>query len=114
MRERQQKGVDFGMIRRKGEVKELQTAQVSDLCRYRLLNYADSFAELARGYDQEFEPGPSGREAVLMERRIWESRQIIRGHLNEMSRIMTEAASEVLKFRPMEGKKKKMLIQALA
>lgn len=114
MKDRQQKGVDFRMIGRKGEVKELQTAQVSDLCRYRLLNYADSFAELAKGYDQEFEPGLSGREAVLMERRLWESRQVIRGHLNEMSRIMTEAACEVLKFHPMEGKKKKILIQALA
>ena len=41
----------FSVMRRKGEDKELQTAQVSDLCRRRLLSYADSFSELARSYD---------------------------------------------------------------
>ncbi len=96
------------------EERELQTAQVSDLCRRRLLNYADSFYELARSYDGEFEPEQEDRETVLMERRLWENRQIISGHLAEMAKIMTEAASEVLVYWPMEGKKKKRLVQALA
>ena len=100
------------MMRR--EERELQTAQVSDLCRRRLLNYADSFYELARSYDGEFEPEQEDRETVLMERRLWENRQIISGHLAEMAKIMTEAASEVLVYWPMEGKKKKRLVQALA
>lgn len=100
------------MVRR--EEKELQTAQVSDLCRQRLLNYADSFYELARSYDGEFEPEQENRETVLMERRLWENRQIISGHLVEMAKIMTEAAREVLVYWPMEGKKKRRLVQALA
>lgn len=100
------------MVRR--EEKELQTAQVSDLCRRRLLNYADSFYELARSYDGEFEPEQENRETVLMERRLWENRQIISGHLVEMAKIMTEAAREVLVYWPMEGKKKRRLVQALA
>lgn len=95
------------------EDKELQTAQVSDLCRRRLLSYADSFCELAKSYDREFEPEDGGREAVLMERRLWESRQIISGHLNEMAKIMTEAAEEMLVFRPMESKKRRLLEQAM-
>ena len=94
--------------------KELQTAQVSDLCRRRLLSYADSFYELARSYDEEFEPEQENRETVLMERRLWENRQIISGHLTEMAKIMTEAASEVLVYWPMEGKKRRRLVQALA
>ena len=102
------------MMRRKREEKELQTAQVSDLCRRRLLSYADSFHELARSYDREFVPESGGREAVLTQRRLWESRQIISGHLDEMAKIMTEAACEVLSFSPMEGKKKRLLTQALA
>ena len=102
------------MMRRKREEKELQTAQVSDLCRRRLLGYADSFHELARSYDREFVPESGGREAVLAQRRLWESRQIISGHLDEMAKIMTEAACEVLSFCPMEGKKKRLLTQALA
>lgn len=102
------------MIRRKEEEKKLQTAQVSDLCRRRLLNYADSFCELAKSYDQEFGQEYQDRGTLFMERRLWENRQIIRGHLNEMAKIMTEAACEVLSYQPMEGKKKRVLIQAMA
>lgn len=102
------------MLRWKKEEKELQTAQVSDLCRRRLLGYADSFHELARSYDREFVPDTDDREMILAQRRLWESRQIISGHLDEMAKIMTEAACEVLAFRPMEGKKRRLLTQALA
>lgn len=101
-------------MRRKREERGLQTAQVSDLCRRRLLSYADSFHELARSYDRQFEPEQSDRETVLVERRLWENRQIISGHLDEMAKIMTEAACEVLTFSPMEGRKKRLLAQALA
>lgn len=104
----------LGVLRRKEEEKKLQTAQVSDLCRRRLLNYADSFCELAKSYAQEFGEEYQDRGTLFMERRLWENRQIIRGHLNEMAKIMTEAACEVLAYRPMEWKKKRILIQALA
>jgi stage II sporulation protein E len=103
----------FGVIRRKGEERLPQTAQVSDLCRRRLLSYADSFYELARSYDGEFEPEQESRETLLMEKRLWENRQIISIHLNEMAKIMTEAAGEVFTFWPMEGRKKRLLVQAL-
>lgn len=103
----------MGVIKRKGEDRELQTAQVSDLCRRRLLGYADSFYELARSYDGEFDREEENRETLLMERRLWENRQVIREHLNEVAKIMAEAAREVLSFWPMEGKKKRLLSQAL-
>lgn len=102
------------MIRHREKNKELHTAQVSDLCRRRLLGYADSFYELAKSYDREFHPENGDRETVLAERRLWENRQVISGHLNEMAKIMTEAASEVLSFCPMEGKKRRLLVQTLA
>lgn len=102
------------MIRRREQEKELRTAQISDLCRRRLLGYADSFSELAKSFDQEFEMDQRDRETVLTERRLWENRQVISGHLNEMAKIMTETASEELVFQPMEGKRKRMLVQALA
>ena len=101
----------------RGAKKELQTAQVSDLCRRRLLNYADSFQELARSYDLEFTPETEmqrDRQTILAERRLWENRQIIRGHLNEMAKIMTEAAYETLRLAPLEPKKRRRLIQAMA
>lgn len=92
---------------------ELQTAQVSDLCRRRLLNYADTFNELSRSYDGEFQPMWEDRQRLLSEKRLWENRQIIREHLAEMAKIMTEVASEVVYFYPMEEKKKRMITGAL-
>lgn len=97
----------------RAEESELRTAQVSDLCRRRLLNYADSFYELARSYDREFRPEGGDRQAVLSARRLWESRQILKSHLNEMAKIMTEVACEVLCYRPMEEKKKRLLVHAM-
>lgn len=97
--------------------KEQQTAQVSDLCRRRLLNYADSFQELARSYDLEFLPAQNenrDRQAVLEEKRLWENRQAISGHLNEIAKIMTETACEAMTLSPMEARKRRRLIQALA
>lgn len=102
------------MIRHKEMEQQLHTAQVSDLCRSRLLSYADSFQELAKSYDQEFEFETRDRQTALTERRLWENRQVIKGHLKEMAKIMTEAACQVLVYQPMEGKKKRLLVQALA
>ena len=95
------------------EESEIRTAQVSDLCRRRLLNYADSFYELARSYDREFCPSEDDRQTVLSERRLWENRQILKSHLNEMAKIMTEVACEVLCYRPMEDKKKRLIVRAM-
>lgn len=92
---------------------ELRTAQVSDLCRRRLLNYADTFNELSRSYDGEFQPIWNDRQRLLSERRLWENRQIIREHLAEMAKIMTEVASEVVCFYPMEERKKRIITTAL-
>ena len=111
----------IGRIRRgfkQEEYGELLTAQVSDLCRQKLLNYADTFYELAKSYDTKpcrDMPPVEGedRQSMFAERRLWESRQIIKGHLSEMAKIMTDVACEVMCYRPMEGRKKRMLTQAL-
>jgi len=93
--------------------KELRTAQMSDLCRRKLLNYADTFYDLAKSYEKEFRPEQEDRQSLLTERRLWENRQVIRCHLTEMARIMTEVASEVMCYRPMEERKKRLLVQAM-
>ena len=97
---------------------ELQTAQVSDLCRRKLLNYADTFYELAKSYGGKsyrdvLLTGGEDRQSVLAERRLWESRQIISGHLNQMAKILTDVACEVMCYKPMEEKEKRMLVKAL-
>lgn len=93
--------------------KELQAAQVSDLCRRRLLNYADSFSEMARSYDGEFCPETEDRQLILSARRLWESRQVLKSHLSEMAKLMTEVACEVHCYRPMEERKRRLLVHAM-
>lgn len=97
----------------RAESREVHTAQVSDLCRRRLLGYADSFYELAKSYDKEFIHGDMNRQELLLERRLWENRRMIQGHLKEMAKIMTEAACDVLVYRPMDRRDKKVLIQSM-
>lgn len=92
---------------------ELRTAQVSEMCRRRFLNYADSFYELAKNYDGSFCPGTEDRQEILSRRRLWENRQVLKNHLHEMAKIMTDAASEVLCYRPMEDRKKRLIIHAM-
>lgn len=92
---------------------ELRTAQVSELCRRRFLNYADSFYELAKNYDGSFCPDTEDRQEILARRRLWENRQILKNHLHEMAKIMTDAASEVLCYRPMEDRKKRQIVHAM-
>lgn len=97
--------------------KKLQANQIPDLCRRRLLNYADSFQELARSYDLDFfsaEDMPQDRQTILAERRLLENRQMISSHLNEVAKIMTETACETLTMAPMENRKRRRLTQALA
>lgn len=98
---------------RRLQEKEFRTAQVSDLCKRRLLNYADTFYELSRSYDGEFRSVEKDRQGMLSERRLWENRQVIRDHLAEMAKIMTEVASEVVCFYPMEERKKRVITSAL-
>lgn len=98
---------------RKEKDKELHTAQISDLCRRKLLNYADTFYELARSYDGDFSSSGEDKQSVLTDRRLWENRQVIKGHLNEMAKIMSTVACEVMCYRAMEDRKRRMLVQAM-
>ncbi len=93
---------------------ELYSLQISELCRRKLLRYADSFYALSRSYEKEILPQALDRQTHLLEHRLGESRRIIRSNMREMAKIMTEAASEVFIYQPMEARKKKSLIANLA
>lgn len=86
--------------------------QVSDLCRLRLLGYAESFKELARSFAGEFEVGKEDRQSLLEDRRVWENRQVICSNLSEVASIMNRVATEEFRYLPMEEKKKKLLTRA--
>ena len=98
----------------KTEKQMMQVGQVSDLCRRRLLSYAESFQELDKSYHRDLiVDSRMDRQTMLVERRLWESRQVLKSHLDEMARIMKNVAGEVFHCKPMEEKKRRLLIRAM-
>ena len=77
-----------------------QCAQISLLCRQKLMGYAESFEELGKSFRQEIQI-------------TGEDRQIMGDHLQEVARIMERVAGEELGYCPLEEKKRKSLVQAL-
>lgn len=88
-------------------------AQVSDLCKQRLLGYAESFRELARSFYGECPMNGADRQSLLEERKLWENRQVISQNLNEVAEIMTQVAGQELWYQPMEERKRKILVHAM-
>ena len=90
-----------------------QCAQISLLCRQKLLGYAESFGELGRSFRQEIQITGEDRQNILEKCLFQQSRQIMGDHLQEVARIMERVAGEELDYRPLEEKKGRGLIQAL-
>lgn len=103
------------VLRQKAEKQQDRQIEVSNYGKRRLLTYADSFRELARSLEGEFDYDmvTEDRQSLLTSRKLWENRQILCGNLNEMARIMTQVASEVFRCRPVEEKKSRLITQAL-
>ena len=104
------------MVIGKKEQKRLERehcAQVSLLCRQKLMGYAESFEELGKSFRQEIRITGEDRQNILEKCMLWQSRQIMGDHLQEVARIMERVAGEELGYRPLEEKKQKGLVQAL-
>lgn len=97
--------------------------RVPELCRQKLLHYAESFQEIARSlekspneyiYNNETNYLHSmDRRDVLEERRSIENRMMISHNLCEVAHIMTKLADELFRCRPMDEKDRKLLMHAL-
>lgn len=109
---RQNNRLDKGLDRRLRQ-QEKQCAQVSELCKQRLLGYAESFYELAKSFSGEFSTATEDRQIYLEEWKLWENRQVIGKNLQEVAQIMTQVAMEELWYQPMEDKRRKILLQVL-
>ena len=92
---------------------QVQRAQVSMLCRQKLLGYAESFEELGRSFRDEIRTPGDDRQSILEKNMLWQSRQIMGDHLQTVARIMEQVAGEELCYRPVETKRGKNLTQAL-
>lgn len=90
-----------------------QCAQVTLLCRQKLMGYAESFDELGKSFRQEIQITGNDRQGILEKCLFQQSRQIMGDHLQEVAKIMELVAGEELDYQPLEEKKKKSLIQAL-
>ncbi|MBE5884681.1 MAG: hypothetical protein E7291_09790 [Lachnospiraceae bacterium] len=101
------------LIIEKQDRRERQCAQVSELCKQRLLGYAESFHELARSLDGSFAPVAEDRQGVLEAWKSWENRQVISTNLKEVAQIMTQVAMEELWYQPLEDRKRRLLHHAL-
>ena len=101
------------MIIGKKEQERLERAQVSMLCRQKMLGYAESFEELGKSFRQEIQITGEDRQNILEKCMLWQSRQIMGDHLQEVARIMERVAGEELGYCPLEEKKRKSLVQAL-
>lgn len=89
-----------------------QCAQISLLCRQKLMGYAESFEELGKSFRQEIQITGEDRQNILEKCMLWQSRQIMGDHLQEVARIMERVAGEELGYCPLEEKKRKSLVQA--
>ncbi len=87
--------------------------EILDYGKRRLLTYADSFRELAKSLDGEFCQEARNREQMLLARSHWESRQTLCENLQEMAQIMTRAASEVYLHRPIEERRRRVILHTL-
>lgn len=105
---------------RRSSVMPQENNRVPELCRQKLLNYADSFRELARSLE-ESEPErlsercleEPDRRDLLEERKIQENRLLISHNLCEVAQIMTRLADELFYCRPMEERYRRLLMHAL-
>ncbi len=95
------------------EEQERYLTQISELCRQRLMGYADSFAQLARSISTEEGEYIPDRMAFLENCRARENRLVLCSHLDEVSRIMSRVAGEAFSYSPMAEKEKRLLLKML-
>ena len=68
--------MEFVIDRRQKQNRDRESViRVPELCRQRLLGYAESFRELSRDFCGEFVWDNLDRQSILEERRLWENRQ---------------------------------------
>lgn len=97
----------------------METAILQDYERQRLLEYADSFRELADSFQnfgelaEEEVPEEEERQMVLWERQLSEQRGIFAGQLQEMSRVLSGIAKQERKAERISEKKYRQLMREM-
>lgn len=98
-----------------GERGTERAALLSEYGRQKLIGYADSFKEIAKTLEEDFEwdRTEETRQSCLYNRRLWENRCMLADNLNEMAGVMAQVAAEVFSYRHFPERKEKLVVQAL-
>ncbi len=101
-----------------GVKEESRIEGISEYGRQRLLNYAESFHDLADLFEEKEEDKPvpeeqGERQEYLYRRRLQESRGLLAEHLKEMAHIMATVARETCQYHPLGERRFKQIAALL-
>lgn len=110
-------------MRKQAERREVDRIEIiPEYGRQRLLNYAESFRDLAElfedGQARQAEDKPVGeepadRQEYLFRKRLQESQGLLAEHLKEMAHIMATVAKETCRYRPMGERRHRQMAALL-
>ncbi len=87
---------------------------MSEYGKNKLLGYADSFREIAKTLEEDYDwQKEESRQSRLYNRRIWENRCMLADNLHEMAKVMTQVAGEVFSYKPFPERKNRQITQIL-
>ena len=87
---------------------------MSEYGKNKLLGYADSFREIAKTLEEDYNwEKEESRQSRLYNRRIWENRCMLADNLHEMAKVMTQVAGEVFSYKPFPERKARQITQIL-
>ena len=108
-------------MRKQAEVRDdNRITIIPEYGRQRLLNYAESFRDLADLFEEEEENDRAAdggqaedRRDYLWQRKLQENQGLLAEHLKEMAHIMAEVAKETCLYRPMSERKYRQMAKLL-
>lgn len=108
-------------MRKQAEVgDDNRIAIIPEYGRQRLLNYAESFRDLADLFEQDEEdPGhqdeykKDDRLDYLWQRKLQENQELLADHLKEMAHIMAQVAKETCRYHPMGERRYRQMSKLL-
>ena len=65
-------------VRQEVYMRAENNSMVPELCRRRLLRYADYFAELSGSFGVSFDDSEEDRQTAIVNRKLWENRQVVK------------------------------------
>lgn len=109
------KGLGIDMKKLFDGKKTEQVFLLSEYGKQKLLGYADSFKEIAKTLEEEFnwEQGEQSRQSRIYNRKLWENRCMLAENLNEMAGVMAQVAGEVFSYKPFPERLARQIVQAL-